>query len=59
VFFLLTYFTDQTNTYLPTTTLLILVELTLFFKEQHLQFSINLCLTIMLVMYTMFQESIC
>jgi hypothetical protein len=44
-----------TNTYLPTLTLLILVEMTLFFDENHLQFSIGLCLTIMLVMYTMFQ----
>ncbi len=44
-----------TNTYLPTLTLLILVEMTLFFDESHLQFSIGLCLTIMLVMYTMFQ----
>jgi hypothetical protein len=44
-----------TNTYLPTLTLLILVEATLFFDENHLQFSIGLCLTIMLVMYTMFQ----
>jgi hypothetical protein len=31
------------------------VEVTLFFKEQQLQFSISSCLTIMLVMYTMFQ----
>ncbi len=39
-----------TNTYLPTLTLLVLVEATLFFDKNHLQFSIGLCLTIMLVM---------
>jgi len=44
-----------TTTYLPTLTLLILVEATLFFKDPLLQYANGLCLTIMLVMYTMFQ----
>ena len=49
------YLYHMTNTYLPTLTLLILVEATLFFKDPLLQYAIGLCLTIMLVMYTMFQ----
>ena len=49
------YLYHMTNTYLPTLTLLILVEATLFFKDHLLQYAIGLCLTIMLVMYTMFQ----
>ena len=49
------YLYHLTTTYLPTLTLLILVEATLFFKDPLLQYAIGLCLTIMLVMYTMFQ----
>jgi hypothetical protein len=44
-----------TNTYLPTLTLLIIAELTLFFNESHLQVALGFSLTIMLVMYTMYQ----
>jgi hypothetical protein len=46
-----------TNTYLPTLTLLIISELTLFFNESHLQVALGFSLTIMLVMYTMYQGS--
>ena len=45
----------MTNTYLPTLTLLIIAELTLFFNESHLQVALGFSLTIMLVMYTMYQ----
>jgi hypothetical protein len=49
------FLTATFSTYLPTLTLLILVELTLFFDEQRTQLAIGFSLTIMLVMYTMFQ----
>lgn len=45
-----------TNTYIPTTSLLLLVEITLFFKEPQTELAIGFSLTIMLVMYTMYQS---
>ena len=44
------------NTYIPTLSLIIIVELTLFFDESQLQSALSLSLTIMLVMYTMYQS---
>jgi len=45
-----------TNTYLPTMTLLIIAEVTLMFDESKTELSVGLSLTIMLVMYTMYQS---
>ena len=45
-----------TNTYLPTITLLIIAEVTLHFDESKTELAIGLSLTIMLVMYTMYQS---
>jgi hypothetical protein len=45
-----------TNTYMPTTTLLIIAEITLHFDESKTEMAIGLSLTIMLVMYTMYQS---
>ncbi len=45
-----------TNTYLPTITLLIIAEVTLMFDELKTELSVGLSLTIMLVMYTMYQS---
>ena len=45
-----------TNTFIPTSSLLLLVEITLFFKESQTELSNGLSLTIMLVMYTMYQS---
>ncbi len=45
-----------TNTYIPTTTLLIIAEITLYFDEAKTEAAIGLSLTIMLVMYTMYQS---
>jgi hypothetical protein len=45
-----------TNTYMPTTTLLIIAEITLHFDEDKTEVAIGLSLTIMLVMYTMYQS---
>ncbi len=45
-----------TNTYLPTITLLIIAEVTLQFDESKTKLSAVLSLTIMLVMYTMYQS---
>ncbi len=45
-----------TNTYMPTSTLLIIAEVTLFFDEEKTEVAIGLSLTIMLVMYTMYQS---
>jgi hypothetical protein len=45
-----------TNTYLPTITLLIIAEVTLMFDESKTELSVGLSLTIMLVMYTMYQS---
>ncbi len=45
-----------TNTFIPTTSLLVIVEVTLFFKESQTEFAIGLSLTIMLVMYTLYQS---
>jgi hypothetical protein len=43
------------NTYFPMLSLLIIVEITLFFDEKQLQSAIALNLTVLLVMYTMYQ----
>jgi hypothetical protein len=45
-----------TNTYMPTSTLLIIAEITLYFDEDKTEVAIGLSLTIMLVMYTMYQS---
>jgi energy-coupling factor transporter transmembrane protein EcfT len=45
-----------TNTYLPTITLLIIAEVTLQFDESKTELSAGLSLTIMLVMYTMYES---
>jgi hypothetical protein len=45
-----------TNTFLPTITLLIIVEVTLQFDESRTELAAGLSLTIMLVMYTMYQS---
>jgi len=45
-----------TNTYMPTITLLIIAEITLHFDESKTEMAIGLSLTIMLVMYTMYQS---
>ena len=45
-----------TNTYMPTITLLIIAEITLYFDETKTELAIGLSLTIMLVMYTMYQS---
>ena len=45
-----------TNTFLPTITLLIIAEITLQFDESRTELAVGLSLTIMLVMYTMYQS---
>jgi hypothetical protein len=45
-----------TNTYMPTSTLLIIAEITLYFDKEKTELAIGLSLTIMLVMYTMYQS---
>ncbi len=45
-----------TNTYMPTITLLIIAEITLHFDDTKTELAIGLSLTIMLVMYTMYQS---
>ena len=45
-----------TNTYLPTITLLIIAEVTLQFDHSKTELAAGLSLTIMLVMYTMYQS---
>jgi hypothetical protein len=45
-----------TNTYLPTITLLIIAEVTLQFDDSKTELAAGLSLTIMLVMYTMYQS---
>ena len=44
------------NTFLPTISLLVLVEITLFFDRSKLDMAVTLSLTIMLVMYTLYQS---
>ena len=41
---------------MPTSTLLIIAEITLYFDEEKTELAIGLSLTIMLVMYTMYQS---
>lgn len=45
-----------TNTYMPMLTLIVIVELTLFFKAHQLEMALGFSLTIMLVMYTFYQS---
>ncbi len=45
-----------TNTFMPTITLLVIAEVTLHFDESKTELAIGLSLTIMLVMYTMYQS---
>jgi hypothetical protein len=45
-----------TNTFVPTTSLLIIAEITLYFDETQAELAVGLSLTIMLVMYTMYQS---
>ena len=45
-----------TNTYLPTISLLVISQLTLFFDDNQTEMAIGLSLTIMLVMYTLYQS---
>ena len=44
------------NTFLPTISLVVIVEVTLFFEASKLDLSVTLSLTIMLVMYTLYQS---
>jgi hypothetical protein len=44
-----------TNTYLPTISLLIISEMTIFFDDSKKEIAITLSLTVMLVMYTFYQ----
>jgi hypothetical protein len=50
------FYYHLTNTYMPTLTLLIITEVTLHFDETKTELAIGLSLTIMLVMYTMYQS---
>ena len=50
------FYYHLTNTYMPTITLLIIAEITLHFDETKTELAIGLSLTIMLVMYTMYQS---
>jgi hypothetical protein len=49
------YLYHLTNTYLPTFSLLVIVDITLYFDESETQLAIGFSLTIMLVIYTLFQ----
>lgn len=44
------------NTFLPTISLLVIDKFTLFFVESKLEVSVTLSLTVMLVMYTLYQS---
>ena len=44
------------NTFLPTISLIVIIEITLFFGNSKLDMAVNLSLTIMLVMYTFYQS---
>ncbi len=50
------YYYHFTNTYIPTSSLLVIVEVTLFFEESQTETAIGLSLTVMLVMYTLYQS---
>ena len=50
------FYYHLTNTYMPAVTLLIIAEITLHFDETKTELAIGLSLTIMLVMYTMYQS---
>ena len=45
-----------TNTFIPTSSLLLLVEVTLYFNKSQTELAISLTLTIMLDMYTLYQS---
>jgi hypothetical protein len=44
------------NTYLPTISLLVITEITLFFNDSKLEMALTLSVTVMLVMYTLYQS---
>ena len=44
------------NTFLPTISLLVIAEITLFFDEAKLEMAVTLSVTVMLVMYTLYQS---
>ena len=50
------FFYHLTNTFIPTTSLLIIAEITLVFDEQKTEVAMGLSLTVLLVMYTMYQS---
>ena len=50
------FYYHLTNTYIPTISLLFIAEVTLYFEESQTELSVGLSLTIMLVMYTMYQS---
>jgi len=45
-----------TNTYIPTASLLVISEITLYFDQTQMELASGLSLTILLVMYTMYQS---
>lgn len=49
-------FYHLTNTFIPTTSLLVISEITLLFDDQKTEVAIGLSLTVLLVMYTMYQS---
>jgi len=50
------FFYHLTNTFIPTSSLLVIAEITLFFGEPKTELAMGLSLTVMLVMYTMYQS---
>ena len=50
------FFYHLTNTFIPTTSLLIIAEITLVFDDQKTEVAMGLSLTVLLVMYTMYQS---
>jgi len=52
------YFFQLFNTFIPTFSLLIIAHITLFFDEIKAEFSVGISLTLMLVMYTIYQSAL-
>ena len=50
------FFYHITNTFMPTCTLLIIAQATLHFNESKIELGIGLLLTVLLVMYTLYQS---
>jgi hypothetical protein len=50
------FYYHLTNTYIPTICLLFIAEITLYFEDSQTELAIGFSLTIMLVMYTMYQS---